>query len=102
MRPVTDRAKEPGCPDGGSEMKKGVNGGRIRHRDGRRGDARAGSLGQKVRVRGAGVHGEVYLVSYARVAPGPQFSVFARTRQPPGPWEPSGPRLFDPFTATDG
>ena len=40
-------------------------------------------------------------MSYARVASGPQFSVFARTRQPPGPWEPSGPRLFDPFTATD-
>jgi hypothetical protein len=36
-----------------------------------------------------------------RVASGPQFSVFARTRQPSGPWEPSGPRLFDPFTATD-
>jgi len=29
------------------------------------------------------------------------LSVFARTRQPSGPWEPSGPRLFDPFTATD-
>ena len=58
-------------------------------------------LGQIVRVRGADVHGEVCLLSYARVASGPQFSVFARTRQPPGPWEPSGPRLFDPFTATD-
>ena len=58
-------------------------------------------LGQIVRVRGADVHGEVYLLSYARVASGPQFSVFARTRQPPGPWEPSGPRLFDPFTAID-
>jgi hypothetical protein len=58
-------------------------------------------LGQVVRVRGAGVHGEVCLLSYARVASGPQFSVFARTRQPSGRWEPSGPRLFDPFTATD-
>ena len=58
-------------------------------------------LGQIVRVRGADVQGEVYLLSYTRVASGPQFSVFARTRQPPGPWEPSGPRLFDPFTATD-
>ena len=58
-------------------------------------------LGQIVRVRGADVHGEVYLLSYARVASGPQFSVFARTCQPPGRWEPSGPRLFDPFTATD-
>jgi hypothetical protein len=35
------------------------------------------------------------------VASGPQFSVFARTRQPSGRWEPSDPRLFDPFTATD-
>ena len=58
-------------------------------------------LGQMVRVRGAAVDGEVFLLSYARVASGPQFSVFARTRQPSGPWEPSGPRLFDPFTATD-
>jgi hypothetical protein len=40
-------------------------------------------------------------LSFARVAGGPQFSLFARTRQPSGPWEPSGPRLFDPFTATD-
>jgi hypothetical protein len=58
-------------------------------------------LGQIVRVCDADVYGEVYLLSYARVASGPQFSVFARTRQLPGPWEPSGPRLFDPFTATD-
>ena len=27
--------------------------------------------------------------------------MFARTRHPSGRWEPSGPRLFDPFTATD-
>jgi hypothetical protein len=40
-------------------------------------------------------------LSYARVASGPQFSVFARERQPSGRWEPSGPQLFDPFTATD-
>ena len=58
-------------------------------------------LGQLVWVHGADVHGEVYLLSYARVASGPQFSVFARTGQPSGPWEPSGPRLFDLFTATD-
>jgi hypothetical protein len=58
-------------------------------------------LGQIVRVCGADVDGEVYLLSYARVASGPQFSVFARERQPAGLWEPSGPRLFDPFTATD-
>jgi hypothetical protein len=58
-------------------------------------------LGQMVRVRGADVDGEVCLLSYARVASGPQLSVFARERQPSGRWEPSGPRLFDPFTATD-
>jgi hypothetical protein len=58
-------------------------------------------LGQIVRVCGADVHEEVYLLSYARVASGPQLSVFARARQPAGRWEPSGPRLFDPFTATD-
>jgi len=58
-------------------------------------------LGQIVRVRGTDIQGEVYLLSYTRVGSGPQFSVFARTRQPSGPWEPSGPRLFDPFTATD-
>ena len=46
-------------------------------------------LGQVVRVCGADVHGEVCLLSYARVASGPQFSVFARTRQPSGPWEPA-------------
>ncbi len=40
-------------------------------------------------------------MSYARVASGPQFSVFARTRQASGRREPSGPRLFDLFTATD-
>ena len=58
-------------------------------------------LGQVVRVRGTDVDGEVCLLSYARVASGPQLSVFARERQPSGRWEPSGPRLFDPFTATD-
>jgi hypothetical protein len=58
-------------------------------------------LGQMVRVRGADVDGEVCLLSYVRVASGPQFSVFARERQPSGRWEPSGPRLFDPFTAID-
>jgi len=40
-------------------------------------------------------------LSYARVASGPQLSVFARTRDKSGLWEPSGPRLFVPFTATD-
>ena len=58
-------------------------------------------LRQIVRACDADVYSEVYLLSYARVASGPQFSVFARIRQLPGPWEPSGPRLFDPFTATD-
>jgi len=58
-------------------------------------------LGQMVRVGGTDARGEVCLLSYARVASGPQLSVFARTRQPSGWREPSGPRLFDPFTAVD-
>lgn len=58
-------------------------------------------LGQVIAVGGADVCGEVYLLSYARTASGPQFSVFARTRHPSGPWGPTGPRLFDPFAAID-
>lgn len=58
-------------------------------------------LGQLIAFRGADVAGELYLLSYARVAPGPQLSVFARTRRPSGLWQPSGPRLFDSFTAAD-
>jgi Sigma-70, region 4 len=58
-------------------------------------------LGQVIAFHGADVAGELYVLSYARVASGPQLSVFARTRDQSGLWEPSGPRLFDPFTATD-
>ncbi len=58
-------------------------------------------LGQMISFHGADVAGELYVLSYARLASGPQLSVFARTRHPSGLWEPSGPRLFDPFTATD-
>jgi hypothetical protein len=58
-------------------------------------------LGQTIPVHGADARSEVYLLSYMRVSSGPQFSVFARTRDPSGRTEPSGPRLFDPFTARD-
>ena len=58
-------------------------------------------LGQMIAFHGADVAGELYVLSYARVASGPQLSVFARTRDQSGRWQPSGPRLFDPFTATD-
>jgi Sigma-70, region 4 len=58
-------------------------------------------LGQRIAFRGADVIGEVYLLSYTRVASGPQLSVFAQTRGRSGLWEPAGPRVFDPFTATD-
>jgi len=58
-------------------------------------------LGQLIAFGGADVACELHLLSYARVASGPQLSVFARTRDQSGLWEPSGPRLFDPFTATD-
>jgi len=37
-------------------------------------------LGQVIVFHGADVTGELYLLSYARVASGPQLSVFARTR----------------------
>ena len=49
-------------------------------------------LGQIVRAGGTDARSKVCLLSYARVAGGPQFSVFARTRQRSGWWEPSGPR----------
>ena len=58
-------------------------------------------LGQRIAFHGADVAGELYVLSYARVASGPQLSVFARARGQVGGWQPSGPRLFDPFTATD-
>ena len=58
-------------------------------------------LGQTIPVHGAAARSDVCLLSYMRVSSGPQFSVFARTRDPSGRWEPSGPCLFDPFTARD-
>lgn len=58
-------------------------------------------LGQRIAFHDADVAGELYVLSYARVASGPQLSVFARARGQAGGWQPSGPRLFDPFTATD-
>jgi hypothetical protein len=36
-------------------------------------------------VRGADVSGEAYLLSYARTASGPQFSLLARIGRRPGP-----------------
>jgi Sigma-70, region 4 len=58
-------------------------------------------LRQLIAFGGADVAGELHLLSYARVASGPQLSVFARTRDQSGLWEPAGPGLFDPFAATD-
>jgi hypothetical protein len=58
-------------------------------------------LGRRLAVRGADVAVELYLLSYARTACGPQFSVFARARGQSGRWEPARPHLFVPFTATD-
>ena len=61
-------------------------------------------LGQLIPVRGADVSGEVYLLSYAQTASGPQFSLLARTRSRSG----SAPvrrwpeiALLEQFTATD-
>jgi hypothetical protein len=58
-------------------------------------------LGQLISFHGADVAGELYVLSYAPMASGPQLSVFARACDQSGLWELSGPRLFDPFTATD-
>jgi hypothetical protein len=58
-------------------------------------------LGRLIAFRGVDFTGELYLLSYARVASGPQLSVFAQKRRQSGLWEPAGPRVFDPFTATD-
>ena len=62
----------------------------------RAGSARTGSPGSRSRCPRRGL---VAVIRARGVRP--QFSVFARTRQPSGRWEPSAPRLFDPFTAVD-
>jgi hypothetical protein len=61
-------------------------------------------LGRLIPIRGADVSGDVYLLSYAQTASGPQFSLLARTRSQPG----SAPArrwleipLLEQFTATD-
>lgn len=58
-------------------------------------------LGQLIAFGGADFSGELYLLSYARVASGPQLSLFAQKRRPSGLWELPRPDFFDPFTATD-
>ncbi len=54
-----------------------------------------------ISFQGADAVGELYVLSYTRIGSGPQLSVFARTRNQSGRWQPSGPHLFDQFTATD-
>ena len=65
---------------------------------------RVARLGQVIPVRGADMAGEVYLLSYARTASGPQVSLLARTSRVPGP-APAHPwpeiPLLEQFTATD-
>ena len=61
-------------------------------------------LGQVIPVRGADVSGEVHLLSYARTASGPQFSLLARIGPRPGPdpvrsW--SEVPVLEQVTATD-
>ena len=58
-------------------------------------------IGRTIAFRDEDVCAELYVLSYARAASGPQLSVLARTRDQAGVWQPSGPRLFDPFSATD-
>src|SRR5580700_695799 len=65
--------------------------------------ARVVRLGQVIPVPGEDVSGEVYLLSYAQTASGPQLSLFARDRLwsvRPGPPERWASRL-EQFTATD-
>jgi hypothetical protein len=50
------------------------------HAAGRAGRGRVVPLGQVVPVRTADGRGEMYLLSYAQTASGPQFSVFVRAR----------------------
>ena len=70
-------------------------------RDDRRARAHAAPLGQTIPVRRQMLPQRGLPAVVMRVSSGPQFSVFARTRGPSGRTEPSGPRLFDPFTARD-
>jgi DNA-directed RNA polymerase specialized sigma24 family protein len=65
--------------------------------------ARVVRLGQVIPVPGEDASGEVYLLSYAQTASGPQLSLFARDRLwsvRPGPPERWASRL-EQFTATD-
>jgi hypothetical protein len=59
-------------------------------------------LGQLVPVRGADVSGEVYLLSYAQRASGPQFSLFATAHRPPAPPGPRHPGPVVPPVARAG
>ncbi len=65
------------------------------------GPIRVVPIGRTITFRDEDVRAELYVLSYARTASGPQLSVLARTRDQSGEWQPSGPRLFDPFSATD-
>jgi hypothetical protein len=63
-------------------------------------------LGQRIPVRGADVSGEVYLLSYAQRASGPQLSLFATAHHPTQgvvAWGLDWPRAstLERFTATD-
>ncbi len=96
------RAAAPGQAGPGSWTQSRA----VRPRPARPGarSGRVARLGQVIPVRGADMAGEVYLLSYARTASGPQFSLLARTSHVPGPapahrW-PEIP-LLEQFTATD-
>lgn len=65
------------------------------------GPIRVVPIGRTIAFRDEDVRAELYVLSYARTASGPQLSVLARTRDQSDEWQPSGPRLFDPFSATD-
>jgi hypothetical protein len=62
--------------------------------------ARVVRLGQVIPVLGEDVSGEVYLLSYAQTASGPQLSLFARARPRSGRPGPPGPRRPGPVISS--
>ena len=91
--PVSSRPPASGMPTAGSGA--GAAGGPA-HAPGSAAPGatpgRVVRLGQVIPVRGEDGRGELYLLSYAQTASGPQFSLFARARYQLGPPGPPGPR----------
>lgn len=81
----------------------GLRTGAHRAQEGRRATpGRVVRLGQVIQVRGEDVRGELYLLSYAQTASGPQFSLFARACCQLGPPWPRRPGPVMPPAARPG